>query len=120
MRVKRDALPELDPPVWKTVNEDLDWHCVIVYEFVPGASPDIVVGQAHLDFFYAIGFALEAYKPDNWHGGSLIDFNDLSSPFSTDWKGTAVLRREAEKWFWTRECVRGRIKTRSIRPERLG
>jgi len=121
MRVKRDALPELDPPVcWKKVDEDFDWHWAIVYEFVPRASQDIVVGQAHLDFFHAIGFALEPYKPGNWHGGRLIDFNDLCSPFSEDWKRTAVYCREAEKWFWTRECVQGGTKGRDIRPKRSG
>jgi len=87
---QRDALPELDLPVCgKKVDEDFDWHCAIVYEFVSRASQDIVVGQAHLDFFYAIGFALEPYKPDNWQGGRLINFNDLCSPhhLARTWRG---------------------------------
>ncbi|KAI1127844.1 hypothetical protein F5Y10DRAFT_292536 [Nemania abortiva] len=113
MRLQRDQLPLLDPPVWKEV-DSLDWHWAIAYELVPGAIQDPVIGQVHLDFFYAIGFALEAYKPDNWHGGRLIDINDICSPFSLGWRVTRVCQRQAEKWFWTFDFNQGGTKRRKI------
>ncbi|KAJ8126183.1 hypothetical protein O1611_g7455 [Lasiodiplodia mahajangana] len=74
MRIQRDRVPRLDPPVRHEVDDSLDWHWALVYEFVPGAKQDLVIGQLHLDFFYAIGFALEAYKPDNWQAGTLQEY----------------------------------------------
>ncbi|KAK5637586.1 hypothetical protein RRF57_013301 [Xylaria bambusicola] len=65
MQIQRDQLPLLDPPVWHEVDGSLGWHWAIVFELVPGAPQDLNIGQFHLEFFYAIGFALEAYKPDN-------------------------------------------------------
>lgn len=106
MQVQRDQLPQLNPPVYKEVDGSLDWHWAIVFEFVPGIRQDLVIGQAHLDFFYAVGFALEAYKPDNWHGGRLIDLNDICSPLSRGWRATEVCERKADRWFWTLDFVR--------------
>ncbi|KAI3334826.1 hypothetical protein F4824DRAFT_467366 [Ustulina deusta] len=114
LQIQRDQLPLLKPPVRHEVDDSLNWHWAIVYEFVPGATQDLVVGQLHLDFFYAIGFVLEAYKPDNWHGGRLIDYNDICSPFSKGWYATEVRQREAEKWFWTLDFVRDPIIRRRI------
>ncbi len=114
LQIQRDQLPLLKPPVCHEVDDSLNWHWAIVYEFVPGATQDLVVGQLHLDFFYAIGFVLEAYKPDNWHGGRLIDYNDICSPFSKGWYATEVRQREAEKWFWTLDFVRDPIIRRRI------
>ncbi|AEO65303.1 uncharacterized protein THITE_2112159 [Thermothielavioides terrestris NRRL 8126] len=99
--VRRDAIPRVSPPVSDYVDADIDWHWALVYELVPGAPQDLAVGQAHLDFFYAMGFAMEAYKPDNWRGGRLVDFNDVSAPFSTGWRLSAVAVRDARAWFWT-------------------
>ncbi|KAK3309283.1 uncharacterized protein B0T15DRAFT_376043, partial [Chaetomium strumarium] len=99
--VPRDETPYLNPPVSDLVDWEVDWHWAIVYELVPGAPQDIQVGQAHLDFFYAVGFAMEAYKPDNWRGGRLVDFNDVCSPFTIGWTRTAVVPRDAQTWFWT-------------------
>ncbi|KLU92597.1 hypothetical protein MAPG_11542 [Magnaporthiopsis poae ATCC 64411] len=118
MRVKRDTLSELGPPVWEQVNEDVDWHWAIVYEFVPPTPQDLGVGQAHLDFFYALGFALDPYKPDNWHGGRLVDYNDICPPFTRGWSRHSVCRCEAEEWFWTRECGLYRI-DRGVQTRRL-
>ncbi|KAI1167420.1 hypothetical protein F5B18DRAFT_601738 [Nemania serpens] len=114
MKIQQDQLPLLDRPVRHEVDGSLDWHWAIVFEFVPGAIQDPVVGQIHLDFFYAIGFALEAYKPDNWHGGRLIDCNDICSPFSIGWRATRVRQRNADEWFWTSDFVRGVIMRRRI------
>jgi hypothetical protein len=100
-KVRRDELPRLDPPVREEMDERVDWRWAIIYEFVPGKPQDPAVGQCHLDFFYALGFALEAYKPDNWHGGRLIDLNDICSPFSGGWRKGAVRPRDAKKWFWS-------------------
>ncbi|KAK4195588.1 hypothetical protein QBC40DRAFT_343372 [Triangularia verruculosa] len=100
--VRWDELPRLDPPVQDEADERVDWHWAIIYEFVPGETgktQDPAVGQSHLDFFYALGFALEAYKPDNWHGGRLVDLNDICSPFSDGWQKAAVRPRDAKKWF---------------------
>lgn len=99
--VRRDAIPRVSPPVSDYVDADIDWHWALVYELVPGAPQDLAVGQAHLDFFYAMGFAMEAYKPDNWRGGRLVDFNDVSAPFSTGWRRSAIVSRDAGVWFWT-------------------
>ena len=79
----------------------------IIYEFVPGKPQDLAVCQSHLDFFHALGFALEAYKPDNWHGGRLIGLNDICSPLSDGWRRTAVHPRDANKCFWSLDFVRG-------------
>lgn len=99
--VKRHELPVLDPPIWKEVDGHLDWHWAVVYEVVPKANQDLAVGQIHLDFFYAVGFALEPYKPDNWHGGRLVDLNDICSAFSIGWRWRAVCSCKAEEFFWT-------------------
>ena len=99
--VRRDAIPRVSPLVSDYVDADVDWHWALAYELVPGAPQDLAVGQAHLDFFYAMGFAMEAYKPENWQGGRLVDFNDVSAPFSTGWGLSAVVLRDAGVWFWT-------------------
>ncbi|KAH9909791.1 hypothetical protein F4778DRAFT_789104 [Xylariomycetidae sp. FL2044] len=114
MKIPRESLPRLDRPVWKEVDDDLDWHWAIVYELVPGATQDLAVGQMHLDFFYAIGFAMEAYKPDNWHGGRLVDLNDICSPFCRGWRAGSVYPREATTWFWTLDYTRGPAIPRTI------
>ncbi|KAK4144475.1 uncharacterized protein C8A04DRAFT_27661 [Dichotomopilus funicola] len=90
------------PPV-PALTECYGWttHWALVYELVPDTPQDLAVGQGHLDFFYAIGFVMEAYKPDNWRGGRLVDFNDVSAPFSTGWRPSAVVPRDAGAWFWT-------------------
>jgi hypothetical protein len=65
----------------------------------------LVSPQSDLDIFYAVRFVLQAYKPDIWHGGTLVDFNDICSEFSTGWRKTAVRSYEAETWFWTLDCA---------------
>ena len=40
IRVPRDVLPKIDPPVWKKVDEQFDCHWAIIYEFVPKASKE--------------------------------------------------------------------------------
>lgn len=97
--VDRDDIPHLDPPVPNDVYNEVNWHWALVYELVPGARQHLEVGQAHLDFFYAVGFAMEPYKPDNWHGGRLIDINDVCSPLTPGWSPTAVVPRNAKSWF---------------------
>ncbi len=114
MKVRRDELPLLDPPVRKRVDEELDWKWAIVYAFVPGANQDVAVAQKHLDFFCATGFAVEAYKPDNWHGGRLVDLNDLCSPFRKGWYPNRIRPRAAETWFWTLDFVRAPAVRRTI------
>lgn len=99
------------------LDEHFDWHWALVYELVPRARPDIAVGQKHLTFFNAIGLALEQYKPDNWHGCRLVDYNDISSPFSKGWQRTAVRHRKAETWFSTLEPVQDSVISRRIYPE---
>jgi hypothetical protein len=99
--IRRDDIPDLGPGVSDIVDGEVDWHWAIVYEYVPGAAQDLEVAQAHLDFFYALGFSMEAYKPDNWHGGRLVDFSDISSPFTVGWARTTVRPRDAKTWFWT-------------------
>lgn len=97
--VHRDDIPQLDPPISKDVDNTVDWHWALVYELVPGARQNLEVGQTHLDFFYAVGFAMEQYKPDNWHGGRLIDLNDVCSPLNISWSPTDVVPRDAKSWF---------------------
>lgn len=72
-----------------------------MHELVPGAPQDLAVGQAHLDFFYAMGFAMQGYNPDNWRGGRLVDMNDVSAPFTTGWRRPSIIPRDAKEWFWT-------------------
>ena len=98
-------IPKLDPPVRMPVDE-VDWHWAIVYEYVPGQVQDNAVGQAHLDFFRAVGFSLGSYKPDNWHGGRLIDMNDIYSPFTRGWNKYTMEYRDAKEFFWTLDFVR--------------
>jgi hypothetical protein len=69
MKVRVDDVPLLSPPVLYAVEKGVDWHWAIVYELVPGQPQDLDVAQRHLNFFYAIGFGMEAYKPDDWRGG---------------------------------------------------
>ena len=108
--VRQDELPLLHPPVYEEVDERFDWHWAIIYEVVPKTAQNTEIGQSHLDFFYAMGFALEAYKPDNWHGGRLIDFNDICSPLSQGWCKTAVRARDAKVWFWTLDVVQAPVR----------
>ncbi|KAH6972620.1 hypothetical protein EDB80DRAFT_743580 [Ilyonectria destructans] len=96
--VRRDEL--LPIPVVGVV-DDVDWHWAIIYEFVPRTKQDTNIGQCHLDFFHAIGFALGPYKCDNWHGGRLIDLNDIRTPYGIGWTKSLVRHRDAEKWFST-------------------
>lgn len=63
----------------------MDWHWAIVYEFVPGQPQDVDVGQKYMNFFYALGFAMEAYKPDSWRDGRLVDMNAVCSVFTKGW-----------------------------------
>lgn len=114
MRVKRHELPKLEPPIWEEVDEHVDWHWAIIYELVPRAKQDLAVGQSHLDFFYEVGLVLEAYKPDNWHGGRLLDYNDICSVFSRGWRRTAVRSYNAEKWSWTLDCTEATIRDRKL------
>jgi hypothetical protein len=85
MTVRRDTLPRIDPRIWREVDEQVDWHWAIVYDFIPAELEDVAVRQAHLDFFYAVGFTLEAYKFDNWRAGRLVDFGDVCSPLTRGW-----------------------------------
>ena len=64
LRISQDELPRLDPPTRLERYEHLGCHWAIVYEYVPEKEQNLAIGQNHLDFFYTIGFALEAYKPD--------------------------------------------------------
>jgi len=96
-------VPALRPPMPEDLDAGADRSWALVYEYVPGSPQDRAVGQAHLDLFYALGFAMEEYKPDNWRGGRLVDHNDVCSPFTRGWTRYGVYRRDAEKWFWTLE-----------------
>jgi hypothetical protein len=65
----------------------------IIYDFIP-PSPSSKIGpavvQAQLDFFYIIGFSIEALKADNWVGkGLLVDFCDILSPLNNFWYPSA-------------------------------
>lgn len=67
----------------------------IIYDFVPplplSSKIDTAVVQAQLDFFYIIGFSIEALKADNWVGkGLLVDFCDILSPLNNFWYPSAV------------------------------
>ncbi|KAL7626477.1 hypothetical protein AAE478_003249 [Parahypoxylon ruwenzoriense] len=113
MTVRRDKLPRLDPPVWKEIDEQLDWHWAIVYDFVPEEEQDIAVGQTHLDFFYATGLTLEAYKSDNWRAGRLVDFGDVCSPFTRGWT-PPFAPCDAKTWFSTPGSVRPAVSKHMI------
>jgi hypothetical protein len=71
----------------------------IVYELVEGIEQDIEVGQRHLDFFYATGFAMEAYKRDDWRGGRLVDHGCVRPRISPFWTSSDWRPRDASKWF---------------------
>jgi hypothetical protein len=75
----------------------------IIYEYIPAQMQDLDIGQVHLDFFYAVGFIVHPYRPDDWHGGRLIDISDVWSVFGRSWDGRDVVRRDAKEWFWTRD-----------------
>ncbi|KAH7019686.1 hypothetical protein EDB80DRAFT_759811 [Ilyonectria destructans] len=81
--------------------DDVDWHWAIIYEFVPGKDQDTDIGQRHLSFFHSVGFALGPYKCDNWHGGRLIDLNDIRTPYGIGWMKSSVRHRDAKTWFST-------------------
>ncbi|RMZ82253.1 hypothetical protein DV738_g1778, partial [Chaetothyriales sp. CBS 135597] len=98
LTVSRDKLPRFHFSLWREVDEHLDWHWAIVYDFIPAGEPDLAIGQAHLDFFYLAGFDLYPYKHDNWRGGRLVDFGDLRSPLSRYWS-SPVRHDDALVWF---------------------
>ncbi|KAK3689230.1 hypothetical protein B0T22DRAFT_536202 [Podospora appendiculata] len=100
-RLPDDPIPI---PPSRTMSTRTDWHWALVYELVPGAPQDLAVGQAHLDFFYAMAFAIEAHKPDNWRGGRLVGFSDVSAPFSTGWRRSAIVLRDVGVWFSNEGC----------------
>ncbi|KAH7146194.1 hypothetical protein EDB81DRAFT_842429 [Dactylonectria macrodidyma] len=102
--IHRDQIPFINPPV-RSVVDDVDWHWAIVYELVPAGAQDISIGQLHLDFFYAVGLALGPYKCDNWHGGRLVDLNDIRTPYGIGWNRSLVRPRVANKWFLTLDCT---------------
>ncbi|KAI1496321.1 hypothetical protein F5X99DRAFT_422225 [Biscogniauxia marginata] len=104
MKIEKNQLPLLDPPV-REAEDDSSWYWAIIYELIPSTGQDITVGQGFLDFCYAVGFALEFFKPDNWRGGRLVDLNDICSPLSQGWRIKSVRYREAAKWFWTLDLV---------------
>lgn len=112
--VHQDKIPHLIPAASDYVDDELDWHWAIVYELVPGAPQDLAVGQAHLDFFYAMRFAVQGYNPENWHGGRLIDMNDVSAPFTTGWRRPSITPRDAKTWFWTLDFENGPKRKRKL------
>ncbi|KAI1174874.1 hypothetical protein F4777DRAFT_579612 [Nemania sp. FL0916] len=117
MRIQRDQVPHVRPHVEGLVNDDVDWHWATIYEFVPGRTQDLVVGQAHLDFFYAMGFSVQPYKPNNWHGGRLVDCNDISTAVSGAWHPTFVHDFEAQEYFWTlKHTLDGAMPHSIVRP----
>ena len=123
IRVKRADIPEVQPAPEATVDEHLDWHWGIVYEFVPGAKQDLVVGQAHLDFFHAVGISMHFYKCDNWHGGRLVDMSDLYTVFCWNWhacKTKTCCPREAEDYFRTLDFVQANTARRQFWRPRKG
>ena len=74
----------------------------IIYEYVPPKMQDLDIGQVHLDFFRAVGFVVHAFKPDNWHGGRLVDMSDVWSVFNREWIArNEPKKRPASEWFWT-------------------
>ncbi|KAK3936886.1 hypothetical protein QBC46DRAFT_366585 [Diplogelasinospora grovesii] len=101
MTVRRDDLPQIDPLVWKEIDEQLDWHWAITSRI------RIAAGQAHLDFFYATSSSLEAY------GGRLVDFADVCSPFTRGW-APPFASRDARKWFSTLESAHPAIRKNTI------
>ncbi|KAI3342054.1 hypothetical protein F4824DRAFT_272351 [Ustulina deusta] len=106
MQIQQDQFPLLDPLARHEVDGSLDWHWAIVFKFVLGTKQDLVISQLHLDFFYTVRFALETYKPNNWHRERLIDYNNTCLPFSKGWYTTGVWQHKAQKWFWTLDFVR--------------
>lgn len=108
MKIKRDDIPCLRPPVWNDVDGDVDCHWAIIYEFVPPTEQDVKSGQAHLDFFYLTGFSLEPYRYINCRGGRLVDFGDLAVPIAFPhlwWDRYGNCPRDAEKCFRTQSCA---------------
>ncbi|KAI1439169.1 hypothetical protein GGR50DRAFT_690523 [Xylaria sp. CBS 124048] len=116
MKVKRSRVPQLYPPLRREMDYNLNWHWALVYELVPGATQDLAIGQLHLDFFHAVGFDMHPYKPDNWHGGRLVDYTDICSPLNTCWSAGKVRQREAKEWFWTLDFSSDNITRRTIMP----
>ncbi|KAF2968975.1 hypothetical protein GQX73_g4612 [Xylaria multiplex] len=113
MRIQRDEIPHVSPGAWNDT-DNVDWRWAIVYEFIPGATQDLTIGQLHLDFFYAVGFSLEPFKPDNWHGGRLVDCNDICSVFTRGWRAARWGQFDAKQWFRTLDFVRYPIIERRI------
>lgn len=91
----------------------------IVYEYIPPEMQDLDIGQIHLDFFHAVGFVVHPYKPDNWHGGRLVDISDVWSVFSRDWDGGFMRKRDAKEWFWTRDYRKNAMVVRPDWRERI-
>lgn len=98
--IRRDEFPSIRIPVGGIV-DDVDWHWAIIYEFVLEKDQDTDIGQRHLSFFHSVGFALGPYKFDNWHGGRLIDLNDIRTPYGIGWMKSSVRHRDAKTWFST-------------------
>ncbi|KAI1495738.1 hypothetical protein F5X99DRAFT_108007 [Biscogniauxia marginata] len=65
--------------------DKVGWSWAIVYEYVPSAVPDIVLAQKFFDFSYDIGLVM-TFKADNWHGGRLVDMNDIKMPTTSSWQ----------------------------------
>lgn len=112
MKMERRKVPDVSPPVGPppgtAMDEAFDWSWVLVYEFVPAAKQDLAIGQLHLDFFFWGGFAIEPYKFENWRGGRLVDFCELSTclPFrGLQWNKYGWLPLVAETWFTYLECT---------------
>ncbi|KAB5583515.1 hypothetical protein GE09DRAFT_1079192 [Coniochaeta sp. 2T2.1] len=103
--------PPVGPPPGAAIDTESGWSWALVFELVPGEKQDIAVGQSHLEFFYWTGFAMEPYRLENWRGGRLVDFSDLSTCLEFPglwWNKHGWLRRDAEKWFTSLEWSWGR------------
>jgi hypothetical protein len=57
------------------VDNSLDWCWAVVYGIVPGATEDLVIAWAHLDFFYAIMVYLKSHTSPTV--GTEEDLNDI-------------------------------------------
>ncbi len=99
MKIREKEIPRVNPPVEKATDSELGWRWALVYEYVPQTDQDITTIQQHLDFFFAVGFDMAPWNPYNWHGGRLVDMNDVCSAFNKNWKQRRVCKRDARHWF---------------------
>ncbi|KAK6846024.1 hypothetical protein PG987_001212 [Apiospora arundinis] len=85
--IKRESLEKLpDFHMDEYVDPDVDFHYALVYDYKPKRKTLDASMQDHLDFFYYAGFTLRPYREENWRAGTLVDMNDVASPFGPWWE----------------------------------